>query len=210
MSGIDFGDFGSEEELNSGAEIVAEGQYHVAINDIKQEDNSVVVEFLILTGTVDGQGNKKFNEYFNYPAASHKDGGKFCKQRIGKLLIATGRFTAAELLGKSVNFEWPELQYRQLKISVKHSKSPKKDKETQLPIPGEFWTNAHVEGLHLYGPCDAAAEHIPTDQTALGMARDMGQRNAAAPAPAAPAPAAAPAAAPAPAPAPAADQYAGL
>lgn len=100
----------------------APGVYHVVIEEFQRpvvkKDGSLVasadfrVGLQILSGTVGGQENKRFDETFYTPMPSHKDGGKSAKRRIDRFLLAIGAIKPEDR-GKKVTIPWGDLAGRQ-------------------------------------------------------------------------------------------------
>lgn len=166
---INLSDFKSESDL-SGYDYPEKGQYHLAVTEVdasRSKDKAIFVSFVVVAGNPAGQENKVFRERFGDPAASHKDGGKFAVKRQAKLLLATGILKPDDL-GKEVNINWADLFERQLKASVVTYERKDGDKT---------FRGAQIDGLSMWGPCDTDAEHIPSNEDCLNVARRMRQSN---------------------------------
>src|SRR5690606_17808564 len=90
------------------------------VDDSRQKGDAIYVGFTVLSGTVPGQINKQFTERFADPSPSQKDGGKFCRKRQGKLLLATGVLTAEKMRGPTVTIDWQDCLWKQIKGAVKN------------------------------------------------------------------------------------------
>jgi hypothetical protein len=165
-------------ELNSaddvkGYDYPLAGGYHLAVSEVdasREKSNAVFVTFTVLAGKPDGQQNKVFRERFADPSKSHKDEGKFALKRQVALLLATGVLTPADL-GKKVNVDWNTLLERQLKAMVKNYDREDKDDKNKRH------RGAEIDGLSMWGPCDADAHHIPANDICLDVARKQKQSN---------------------------------
>lgn len=169
---FDTSEFNSADDLKGFSHPEA-GQYHLVVSEIDESrkmGNAIVVSFGVLAGTVPGQQNKTFREFFNDPHSSHKDGGAFCKKRRLALLLATGVVTP-DMIGKQFSVDWQSLFERQLKASVTVEERADKDDATKIR------RNAHIEGLEMWGPLDEKAKHIPHDQVCVDAAIRAGQSN---------------------------------
>ena len=171
---IDLTDFESESDL-SGYDYPAEGQYHLVVHEVddsRDKANAVYVGFTVLGGTTPRQVNKQFTERFADPDPSQKDGGKFCRKRQAKLLLATGVLTPAALGKANVSYDWQDMMFKQCKAAVtNYERKGTGDKADKV------YRGAQIDGLDMWGPLDPVAEHIPHDQEAIAMARDAGQAN---------------------------------
>lgn len=149
------------------------GQYHLAVTEVdasREKSKAVFVTFVVLDGKPAGQQNKVFRERFADPDQSHKDQGKFALKRQVSLLLATGVLTPADL-GKKVQIDWSSLHERQLKASVKnYDREDGQDKNKRH-------RGAEIDGLSMWGPCDADAALIPANEDCLAAARKQRQSN---------------------------------
>lgn len=150
----DFTEFGTEEDFSGGFRVMPEGQYHFRVTGVKDVTNSesdvtgVEVELESLAGTnADGIG-QTLRERFIFPLPTAKDGGKFQRQRLAKLLTASGVATKQALLGFRGEIEWHWLAGRQFVGSVSHRGYNGK-------------TFAQLDGMNFWHLADRDGEHIP-------------------------------------------------
>jgi len=69
------------------------GRYHASVYDVKVETEAVIVDFLILKGTINGQEGKKKKEYFNL---SEKSLPKLMRFAMAVDLIHPGEVRAVD------------------------------------------------------------------------------------------------------------------
>ncbi len=166
---LDLEEFGDERSLE-GNDFPDPGQFHLVITEVddsRSKGNFIKPVFTVLNGTVDGQANKRFDEAFWDPDPGHVDGGKFAKKKLARLAMATGLITPGSL-GSRVEIDWQDLKFRQLKAAVRPYTRDSK---------GKTYKGVEIDGLEIWGPHDPAAEHIPVDEDAIQMARELGQTN---------------------------------
>lgn len=208
MANLDFSDTQTEADLD-GYSPLKDGTYHLVVlecdDSFTKFHDSIMLECEVLTGTVAGQTGKKVKTFFNNPSPNHKDGGRFCRQRQGRLAMVLGLIDSSAF-GKQVSVDFTKAAGRQLMATVKSEQ--KSDGGKSYPS---------IDGMAFGTLTDPAYAEIPKDVDALRMAGvSVAQPVAAAPAPqSAPMATSAPVSASAPTPAmaaaaPAADPFAGL
>lgn len=168
---LDLEDFGDEQSL-AGHDYPEPGQYHFVITEVddsRTQMNAIKVTFTALSGTVEGQANKRFDENFWDPDPGSKDGGKFAKKKLARLAMAGG-LILPNALGKRVEIDWQDLKFRQVKAAIVPYERKGKNND-------RVYKGVELDGLGIWGPHDPAAEHIPVDEDAIQMARDLGQPN---------------------------------
>lgn len=199
MANLDFSDMQTEADLD-GYSPLKDGTYHMVVlecdDSFTKFADSIMLECEVLTGTVAGQTGKKVKTFFNNPSPSHKDGGRFCRQRQGRLAMVLGLIDSSAF-GKQVSVDFTRAAGRQLMATVKSEQ--KSDGGKSYPS---------IDGMAFGALTDPAYAEIPKDADALRMAGVAVSNTK--PAQPQPAPIATAAPVAAMAAAPAADPFAGL
>lgn len=212
---LDLGGFTDEGDLSGGRDFIRAGTYHISFTTVNLHPtnrkneyvNAKRFGFQVLAGTDPSQVGKQGEEDFTNPAASHKDGGKFCLQQLTRLAWKTGLVSLADL-GKRVSINWADIVGRQCVVVIVEEEFTRND--------GTKGKSSKFKPMGYFAVNDQEAAGIPMHLQALelaGYAAPAANGNGAPAAPAAPAAttAAAPAASAPVAPAPApADPLAGL
>lgn len=172
-------DFGGYEEL-------AAGQYHFVIlesqiNPPKRNGDGVLDGFNLklqvrngrTAGAKDGEKcseiGKVFTDGLAFPSESHKDQGRFCRQRITNLLIACGIITEEDRKADRMVAYYPggeiegrdDFRGKQFigYIVTKPSKSAN----------GREYQNPELDSVHVYHVHNPKVAHVPKDLAAAKL-----------------------------------------
>lgn len=159
MVEVDFDGINNEEDMQ-GFSPVKEGQYHLVVieaDDSLSKFDAIVLKFEVLAGTVPGQEGKTFNTLFNMPAGSHKDGGRFCKQMLARLIDTLGIAAFDAIKGKRSQVDFGLAVGRQLIANVVIEPDNK----------GKKWSK--VDSMNFWKVTDPAAAECPKDVNALAL-----------------------------------------
>lgn len=164
-------DFGGNNEPQA-------GQYHVAFTTVDDQPTSkkdgklidgIRIGIQILEGTVRVDGKcteigKRLDELFANPNETHKDGGRFARQKLTNLVIAGGLVDEGKR-GSEVEIDWNKLVGRQAVVYVKVEKTKGKGKDGS---DREF-ENAGIDGVNIYPVTDPRVAHVPKCPKALKL-----------------------------------------
>ncbi len=147
----------------SGGNFLSEpGTYHCQVNGLKHENGKVIAELAVITGTVEGQGDKTCNISFWDGKLTDKDDGNFARVKQARLFIACDLMTPAQL-GGQVNIELEKAEGRQLIIKLEKNKND----DRYLEVAGaSVW---HID--------DPSAASYPKSAEALQLITDKKLRH---------------------------------
>jgi hypothetical protein len=152
---LDMSDITGEEQL-TGFEPCKPGRYHAVVTEVDdtftKSDRSIVAEFEILTGTVNGQNGKKIKEFL---ATSDK-----AKKRLAGFAMAVGLISPTDL-GSRKSINWQDAAGRQLVIDVE---------EQEYEKDGQKRMGARIEFLGFHAISSPKAADVPKDKNALAVA----------------------------------------
>lgn len=149
-----------------GFDILSAGFHHVFVvetNDapISKRDKKLLdggeLTLSALEGTPRTNGvytdkGRLHKQYFPMPNPTHKDEGKMARCKLTNLIIACGLATEADR-EKAINFEWEQMKHKQFVIKIANSVEKGND--------GKEYTNADVDGVHIYNVTDPRVAHVP-------------------------------------------------
>lgn len=159
MVEVDFDGINNEEDIQ-GFSPVKEGQYHLVVieaDDSLSKFDAIVFKFEVLAGTVPGQEGKTFNTLFNMPSGSHKDGGRFCKQMLARLIDTLGIAAFDAIKGKRSQVDFGLSVGRQLIANVVVEPDSK----------GKKWSK--IDSMNFWKVTDPATAECPKDANALAL-----------------------------------------
>lgn len=97
-------------------------------------------------------------QYFPMPNPTQKDKGKMSTEKLTNLLIACGLMDEGKR-GGSIDFEWEQMKHKQFVLKISHSTSKSED--------GKEYTNADLDGVHIYHVADPRVAHVPKCRKSL-------------------------------------------
>lgn len=150
---MNFGDIKSEKDL-AGFEIPPPGMYHAIIShvdDSGEKVDALQVQFTCLAGTVAEGIDKVFSTNLFFPHYDAKDGGRFARKRLARLLWASGAVSESQLMGQEIDVDWQWLAGRQLVIKVAHRSYTDRN--------GNERTGCEIDGMGMWplGHADVAS-----------------------------------------------------
>ncbi len=157
---LDFEDGVSVADMRE-PEFLKPGTYHVIITNVEpltsenqMDPYGFAIKMQVADGTVAGQTGKSLQARFNYPLASHKDGGKFCGRMLRVLFVATG-LVKPNATGR-LNAEPGQLMDMQFVVATKARKY--KDNE------GNERETIEVDGLKMFHIDEPDVANVPKNK----------------------------------------------
>ena len=159
-------DFDAPEDVGGSGKFLNEpGTYHLAVMKVHEgqmpEGKPIAgfcVTLSVLTGTVEGQGEKELNLTFFNGKLDSKDKGEFARKKQAAFLIATGLMTPAQLGQRVLRIDLACAEGRQVIATLEHDNRDGADKKfLQLAF------------ANIFHPDDPRAAGFPKNAEALSL-----------------------------------------